>query len=542
MYKLLDLFAGAGGLSKGFEMTGQFEVVGVSENNKWASETYQQNHPGVKNYDDVKRLPYQQIKNECGKIDVIIGGPPCQGFSNANRQKRQLINGSNELVKAYVKAIKELSPDIFVMENVKTIGSDKHHFCLTNADGESVRELGVTIENKEFILYSGDFPEFIREHVKEVTILDDKKLYFLKNVLKKKNKLEKLFDKNANVNILRNIIEILGQCAVDNEMLNREIHDVGSILGEILENKTIPADDCIKINKFLDLQRYCLGIKELEEKDVIFETNVRKNDIVISVHEYTVIDYIKRSFQELGYKIEANGVINAAEFGVPQTRERYIMIGIRNEIYDDSIELKLPNALITDENEYVTVQEAIDDLRTYKVSTTSMDEVVLRDRENICDTFYKSIVFNQTNNEIYNHVCTASTKKAKERFELIGEGKNFHDLPDEYKDTYENPSRTQNTIYKKLVYDKPSDTVVNVRKSMWIHPKLNRAISAREAARLQSFPDDYCFKGTKDAVYQQIGNAVPPILGRAVAEKVLELLKCEEEYDKLSDIYERMNR
>ena len=84
----------------------------------------------------------------------------------------------------------------------------------------------------------------------------------------------------------------------------------------------------------------------------------------------------------------------------------------------------------------------------------------------------------------------------------------------------------------------PSETVVNVRKSMWIHPKFNRAVSAREAARLQSFPDDYIFYGTKDSVYQQIGNAVPPVLGRAVAEVVLDLLGVDRaNYRTLASIY-----
>lgn len=87
---------------------------------------------------------------------------------------------------------------------------------------------------------------------------------------------------------------------------------------------------------------------------------------------------------------------------------------------------------------------------------------------------------------------------------------------------------------------KPSDTVVNVRKSMWIHPVFNRAVSAREAARLQSFPDDYIFYGTKDSVYQQIGNAVPPVLGRAVAEEVLKLFGKKLRKEKtLKGIYEK---
>lgn len=74
---------------------------------------------------------------------------------------------------------------------------------------------------------------------------------------------------------------------------------------------------------------------------------------------------------------------------------------------------------------------------------------------------------------------------------------------------------------------------------MWIHPISNRAVSAREAARLQSFPDDYIFYGTKDSVYQQIGNAVPPVLGRAIAEVVLSLLKIEvKKEETLKGIYE----
>jgi DNA (cytosine-5)-methyltransferase 1 len=82
--------------------------------------------------------------------------------------------------------------------------------------------------------------------------------------------------------------------------------------------------------------------------------------------------------------------------------------------------------------------------------------------------------------------------------------------------------------------------VVNIRKSMWIHPVFDRAVSAREAARLQSFPDDYIFYGTKDSVYQQIGNAVPPILGRAVAEAVLRLFGQElDDEETLRGIYEK---
>ena len=158
MYKILDLFAGAGGLSLGFEMTKQFEVVAIVENNANAAKTYMKNHPGLKNYDDIMKVDFDKIIEENGKVDVVIGGPPCQGFSNANRQRRHLINGSNELVKRYVKAIEALNPDVFVMENVKTITSDKHSFCLTKEDQEYiVDELHLPIHDKDVVLYEGEY-------------------------------------------------------------------------------------------------------------------------------------------------------------------------------------------------------------------------------------------------------------------------------------------------------------------------------------------------------------------------------------------------
>lgn len=122
---------------------------------------------------------------------------------------------------------------------------------------------------------------------------------------------------------------------------------------------------------------------------------------------------------------------------------------------------------------------------------------------------------------LYNHVSTATTPTALERFKAIKPGDNFHSLSNELKTTYSDIDRTQNTIYLRLKYDEPSGTVVNVRKSMWIHPILNRAISIREAARLQTFPDSFMFCGTKDSQYQQVGNAVPPILAKAIAEHLV---------------------
>ena len=125
---------------------------------------------------------------------------------------------------------------------------------------------------------------------------------------------------------------------------------------------------------------------------------------------------------------------------------------------------------------------------------------------------------------VKNHITTKTTDIAMERFKKIKQGKNFHSLSEEMKSTYAKPERTQNTIYLRLNPDEPSGTVVNVRKSMWIHPTLDRAVTVREAARLQSFPDTFEFVGTKDSQFQQVGNAVPPLLAKGIAEQVLKYI------------------
>ena len=130
----------------------------------------------------------------------------------------------------------------------------------------------------------------------------------------------------------------------------------------------------------------------------------------------------------------------------------------------------------------------------------------------------------QNSTGVNNHIVPKTREKAKKRFEVLKEGENFHKLSDDMKDNYADPARTQNSIYLKLDSSKPSGTVINVRKSMWIHPTLDRAISVREAARLQSFPDDFIFKGTKDSQYQQVGNAVPPLMAQGIAEEILKYL------------------
>ena len=176
------------------------------------------------------------------------------------------------------------------------------------------------------------------------------------------------------------------------------------------------------------------------------------------------------------------------------------------------------------EETYRTVRDAISDLESIKPVVKMSDDAGI----NLPHVEELSKLGTQLRNrkKLYNHIITDTRETAMERFRVIKPGQNFHSLDESMKtNTYTDASRTQNTIYLRLDYDQPCGTVVNVRKSMWIHPILDRAVSIREAARLQTFPDSFIFYGTKDKQYQQVGNAVPPIMAKAIAKKLAQQLK-----------------
>lgn len=146
MIKTIDLFAGAGGLSFGFLMTGEYQLVAAAEINENARKTYKTNI--AKNNDDFEFIEnvidcdFVALNSQLGNsIDVVIGGPPCQGFSNANRQKNHLISMNNSLVKEYFRAIRQIKPKAFVMENVSMLESDTHRFYESRKDNDEIEAL-----------------------------------------------------------------------------------------------------------------------------------------------------------------------------------------------------------------------------------------------------------------------------------------------------------------------------------------------------------------------------------------------------------------
>ncbi len=527
MYKVIDLFAGAGGLSLGFAQTQQFEIKAAFENSPYMQETYRKNHLNVDVMGDVCAADYAEIKKKYGEIDVVIGGPPCQGFSNANRQKNHAVSQNNMLVKQYLRAILELKPKAFVMENVGMLKSDVHRFYMENTDIEIVKQYKIPVKITSLPLLDEKYTfegviEILKSPEKAAEFLWDEKDYIELNVIYKAAKNEKKL-KTALEKHEKKLKKIINKHLSDHstEYIPMESQKALMALSNFYEGKISASEIKDNIEPAIMYQRMLSKIQEIYNNHIIVKSFSKEKGVQACIESFAVFDYLKGILEKTddGYVIDSD-ILCAADYGAPQKRMRFVVIGIKRSI---SAKIALPKGQF-DKDEFRTVRDAIEDLEDIN-PFFDIDEdaegIALPLKEGIGE-LAESLRDSET---LRNHVVTKTTETAMERFKALKQGENFHSLKENMKsNTYTDASRTQNTIYLRLNYDEPSGTVVNVRKSMWIHPTLNRAISVREAARLQTFPDSFVFCGTKDKQYQQVGNAVPPIMAKAIAEKLAKVL------------------
>ena len=526
MYKVVDLFAGAGGLSLGFAQTKKYDIKVAFENSPYMQDTYRLNHPGVEVKGDVCAADYTEIKKKYGSIDVVIGGPPCQGFSNANRQKNHVISQNNMLVKQYIRAILELQPKAFVMENVSMLKSDVHRFFYCKSDRALLKQYiipekniplrliekpyyfrgAATIVRKISLVNKYLWPE---SHYIEMNVI----LKYAKNPTKLKNTLEKHKKKLLEIAALH-VADDASEFIIkkDSEAFRAVI---GYFSGQLSDDKLVSI-----ITPSVMIQRMLSTVKEIHDNNIIVDSISARDGIIANIRSFGVYDYLKAILEsdKNGYTITSK-VLCAADYGAPQKRMRFVVVGIKKDI---SPTVSLPKKSFNEER-YRTVRDAIEDIEDV-IPVTEVEEdtgIKLQKKENI-SSLGKMLRNSKT---LKNHIITDTTETAMARFRALKQGENFHALDDSMKtNTYTDAARTQRTIYLRLKYDEPSGTVVNVRKSMWIHPTLDRAISVREAARLQTFPDKFVFCGSKDKQYQQVGNAVPPIMAKAIANHLARAL------------------
>ncbi len=383
MYSVIDLFAGAGGLSLGFQQTKKYCIKVAFENNPSMQETYRLNHSGVDVRGDIRNANYTEIQEKYGTIDVVIGGPPCQGFSNANRQKNHAISHKNILVKEYIRAIRELKPKAFVMENVSMLRSDVHRFYMSENDRELVERGVLDTKITPIPLLDADF---IFDGVLEV-IKDEETIkkfiwpdidYLELNVIYKstKNPKKLLVALKKHEKHLTAIAEEHVKMQADSAITKADVRAFSAILRYykhgISSVKLLPL-----IKPAIMYQRMLSHALEIVTNDLVVDNYSLKNGLSVEVRSFAVLDYIKAMLENRegadGYTI-ADDILNAADFGAPQKRMRFILLGIRKDL---SKEVQLPKGKF-EGGPYRTVRDAISDLEDIEPVFDAIDDVGIR--------------------------------------------------------------------------------------------------------------------------------------------------------------------
>ncbi len=239
-------------------------------------------------------------------------------------------------------------------------------------------------------------------------------------------------------------------------------------------------------------------VRTLSPDWIVFE-NVRGIvDTANGVFLEEVVDRLERLRYTLSY-----GLLNAMDYGVPQDRARFFLVGSR-----DGRKLKMPRRR---PGEPPNVRQAIGDLPELQ-NGASVSWMPYR---SVRPSAYARRMRGRLQNSP-NHLVTRNADSIIRRYRYVPQGGNWEDIPARLMKNYQDRSRCHTGIYRRLRSHSPSVVIGNYRKNMLIHPDQDRGLSVREAARIQSFPDWYEFHGSIGFQQQQVGNAVPPLLAKAV--------------------------
>lgn len=268
-------------------------------------------------------------------------------------------------------------------------------------------------------------------------------------------------------------------------------------------------------------QEYYRILSELRPKLFVFE-NVKG---LLSMQGGELINTISQLFESLGYRMHRR-LLNAADYGTPQIRERVILIGTldnrpftypRPTHYNPELGEPVNQSL----KPYVTLGEALGDLPSIKTGEQGFTYTIEPQND------YQRMMREGAPAEIQEHEVPKNGEKLVAIMEALPDGGSPKDIPEELR-----PKSGFANCYCRLWWNRPSTTVTRnlgcVSSSRCVHPRDPRPLSTREGARLQGFPDSYIFCGKRGDKHLQIGNAVPTFLSKAIKDSVKSYLNGEE--------------
>lgn len=259
---------------------------------------------------------------------------------------------------------------------------------------------------------------------------------------------------------------------------------------------------------------YLRAVKEIQPDYIIFENVSGFKTMYDGVAYQTLVNEL----DNLGYNT-VSGVLESSNYGLPQIRKRTIVVGWKK------VEVQLPvpthysGTNIFNFPQKLTLMDAISDLPKLKAN----DEKIMYASKPQSEYQYK---LRNGVKELTEHNSSNYGDKMLEILSLIPDGGTVNDLPLRLR-----PKKYFTNTYARLLPDVPAPTITRnfgtPSSSRCVHPFQNRALSTREGARLQGFPDDYTFYGSKTSKNLQIGNAVPPIFGEIIAKEIIKSINIE---------------
>jgi DNA (cytosine-5)-methyltransferase 1 len=265
-----------------------------------------------------------------------------------------------------------------------------------------------------------------------------------------------------------------------------------------------------------------------------------------TANQELVVDIIKQELRNLGYYVE-HQILEATDYGVPQIRRRLVIVASRMKLKSPFPEkshttIKTPDLFSFNLKECPTLWDAISDLPDIEAREGAEESEYTMAPQNE----YQQLLRDGTN-KLFNHKSMNHSKRLVERFASMSCGDSSSDVPEHLRPFKRNSTEFSDKIYdqnnRRMHPDRPCHTVPASFYANFVHPYKNRNFTAREGARIQSFPDWYRFQGKPTVVshkllqregrleekhlcqYNQIGNAVPPLMAKAIAENIIKQLR-----------------